>query len=174
MGLDRRKFLQLSALGATATPALLAGEKVIQKSDASFKRKYPKSVKKRTVCTHCSIGCGIVAEVDNGVWVRQEAAFEHPVNTGGHCCKGADMIDKVRSETRLRYPIEKVAGKWQRTTYTKALDKVCEQLKDIREKHGPDSVMIIGSAKLNNEQSYYIRKFAAFMGTNNIDHQARI
>ncbi|ELZ6265278.1 hypothetical protein UXW81_001953, partial [Campylobacter coli] len=41
-------------------------------------------------------------------------------------------------------------------------------------KENPESVMFLGSAKLNNEQAYYIRKFAAFFGTNNVDHQARI
>ena len=41
-------------------------------------------------------------------------------------------------------------------------------------KENPESVMFLGSAKLNNEQAYYIRKFAAFFGTNNIDHCARV
>ena len=48
------------------------------------------------------------------------------------------------------------------------------KLVELREKFGPDSVMFLGSAKVSNEQGYYIRKFVSMFGTNNIDHQARI
>ena len=54
------------------------------------------------------------------------------------------------------------------------MDKIAKKITEIRDKYGPDSLMLIGSAKVSNEQSYYIRKFVAFLGTNNIDHQARI
>lgn len=178
MGLDRRKFLALSALGSVAAPALFAGEGMIangpQRAKEGFVPKGAKPEFKRTVCTFCSVGCGVVAEVVDGVWLTQVAAMEHPFSTGGHCCKGADMIDHVRSENRLRFPVKKVDGKWLRTDYKSSMKEICDQLKQIRKESGPDSVMIIGSAKVSNEQSYYIRKFAAFMGTNNIDHQARI
>lgn len=175
---SRRAFMKLSALaGAASMGGLLANDTkdVLRRaSEQELKEAYPGSQKIKTICTHCSVGCGIIAEVKDGVWVRQEVAQDHPISQGGHCCKGADMIDRARSTTRLRYPIEKVNGEWKRTSWNQAMDKVATQLKDIREKYGPDSVMFIGSAKVSNEQSYYIRKFAAFFGTNNIDHQARI
>lgn len=175
---NRRAFLKLSVLGSVAgiTQALGSDEeRVLRKaSSQELKENYPDSKRVKTICTHCSVGCGIIAEVVDGIWVRQEVAQDHPVSLGGHCCKGADMIDRVRSTTRLRYPIEKVGGKWQKTSWDSAMDKIATKLSEIREKHGPDSVMFIGSAKVSNEQSYYIRKFAAFFGTNNIDHQARI
>lgn len=174
----RRAFLKLSLLGsiAGATQALGNDEsKLLRNATAQeLRENFPNSKKVKTVCTHCSVGCGIIAEVVDGVWVRQEVAQDHPISLGGHCCKGADMIDRVRSTTRLRYPIEKVNGQWKKTTWDSSMDKVAKKLAEVREKHGPDSVMFIGSAKVSNEQSYYIRKFAAFFGTNNIDHQARI
>lgn len=177
-GSDRRKFLKMSALAgvAGASQALGADQgKVIRAASAQeLRENFPTSKRVKTVCTHCSVGCGIVAEVVDGVWVRQEVAQDHPVSQGGHCCKGADMVDRARSETRLRYPVEKVGGKWKRTSWDSAMDKITAQLKNIIAENGPDSVMWIGSAKVSIEQSYYIRKFAAFMGTNNIDHQARI
>ncbi|PAF43596.1 formate dehydrogenase [Helicobacter sp. 11S02596-1] len=175
---NRRAFLKMSALaGAVGISQALGSdtkEMLKKASGQELSVAYPGSERIKTICTHCSVGCGIIAEVKDGVWVRQEVAQDHPVSLGGHCCKGADMIDRVRSETRLRYPIEKVNGKWERTTWDSAMDKIATQLSTIREKNGPDSVMFIGSAKVSNEQSYYIRKFAAFFGTNNIDHQARI
>ncbi|TLD81819.1 hypothetical protein LS68_001995 [Helicobacter sp. MIT 05-5293] len=174
----RRSFLKLSALASVAGVSNALGndsERVLRAAnEAELKERYPNSQRIKTICTHCSVGCGVVAEVVDGVWVRQEVAQDHPISQGGHCCKGADLIDRARSETRLRYPLEKINGKWERVDYEKSLDKIATQLKQIREESGPDAVMFIGSAKCSNEQSYYIRKFAAFFGTNNIDHCARV
>lgn len=175
---NRRNFLKLSLLGSMAGVSQVLGSddtRVIREASAAeLRENYPNSKKIKTICTHCSVGCGIIAEVVDGTWVRQEVAQDHPVSQGGHCCKGADMIDRVRSTTRLRYPIEKVNGKWQKTTWDSSMDKIAKKIEEVRGKYGPDSIMLIGSAKVSNEQSYYIRKFAAFLGTNNIDHQARV
>lgn len=172
----RRAFLKMTALGslAGASVALGADKTMRPATKQELKEKYPTAQRIKTICTHCSVGCGIVAEVVDGVWVRQEVAQDHPISQGGHCCKGADLIDRARSETRLRYPLVKEQGKWVRYDYDKAMDKIAAQLKQIREESGPDAVMWIGSAKCSNEQSYYIRKFTAFFGTNNIDHCARV
>lgn len=174
----RRAFLKLSLLGSAVGVTQVLGDddsRVIRDATSQeLRENFPNAKKIKTICTHCSVGCGIIAEVVDGTWVRQEVAQDHPVSQGGHCCKGADMIDRVRSTTRLRYPIEKIGGKWQKTTWDSSMDKIASKLSEVREKYGPDSVMFIGSAKVSNEQSYYIRKFAAFFGTNNIDHQARV
>ncbi len=174
---SRRTFMKMSALAGFSSIGNIIGaqETVLKEGNSEeLKNAYPGSQKIKTVCTHCSVGCGIIAEVKDGVWVRQEVAQDHPISQGGHCCKGADMIDRARSETRLRYPIEKINGEWKRTDWDSAMDKIGTKLNEIRTQYGPDSVMFIGSAKVSNEQSYYIRKFAAFFGTNNIDHQARV
>lgn len=117
----RRSFLKLSALASMAGVSSAFGneaQSVVRKaSEAELKERYPQSKRIKTICTHCSVGCGVIAEVVDGVWVRQEVAQDHPVSQGGHCCKGADLIDRARSETRLRYPLEKVGGKWQRVDY---------------------------------------------------------
>lgn len=173
--IGRRAFLKMGALASIGATSLGAAEERVKSgSKEQLKEAYPGSKKVRTICTHCSVGCGIVAEVKDGIWVRQEVAAEHPVSLGGHCCKGADLIDKVRGSNRLRYPTVKRGGKWSRVTWNEALDDISNQIKKLQQKYGSDSIMMLGSAKVSNEQSYYIRKFAAFMGTNNIDHQARI
>lgn len=165
---NRRAFLKMTALGSLASASIALGndtqKTMRQATTQELKERYPESKKVKTICTHCSVGCGIVAEVVDGVWVRQEVAQDHPISQGGHCCKGADLIDRARSETRLRYPLEKQNGKWTRLKYDEAMDKIAAQIKQIREESGPDAVMFLGSAKCSNEQSYYIRKFAAFLG----------
>jgi formate dehydrogenase major subunit len=90
------------------------------------------------------------------------------------CSKGAAFSEIVTSEKRLKYPMEKVDGKWKRITWDEAIDKISKKMLEIRGKYGPDSVMLLGSAKTTLHEVYLQRKFAAFWGTNNVDHQARI
>ena len=70
--------------------------------------------------------------------------------------------------------MKKENGKWHRLTWEQALNEISSKMLKIREENGPDTAMFLGSAKFNNQQSYYFRKFAAFWGSNNIDHVARI
>lgn len=172
----RRSFLRMAAIAGAfgATSAFATSNVTRQATEEEIKNPFPGSKMVKTVCTACSVGCGIIAEVQNGVWVRQEVAQDHPVSLGGHCCKGADMIDMVRSEVRLKYPMVKEGGQWKRISWDTAYDRISKKLTSLREKSGPDSTIFLGSAKLSTEQAYYFRKFAAFYGTNNIDHQARI
>lgn len=173
---SRRSFIKMAALGIGAVATSLgSSEKVLRKATTQeLGEAYLNSKKIKTICAACSVGCGIIAEVKDGVWVRQEVAQDHPVSLGGHCSKGADMIDSVRSSKRIKYPMKKVNGKWERVSWGQALDEIGLKLGNIREENGPDSVVFFGSAKMNNEQAYYYRKFAAMFGTNNIDHQARL
>lgn len=173
---SRRSFLKMSALGlGVGISSLSANEGVIREAtQEELKEAYPDSQKIKTICTICSVGCGIVAEVKNGTWVRQEVAQDHPVSLGGHCSKGADMIDMVRSAKRVKYPMKKENGEWKRISWEQALDEIGNKLNALKKDHGADSVQFFGSAKVSNEQCYYIRKFATMFGTNNIDHQARL
>src|SRR5881392_2763142 len=67
---------------------------------------------KHTICTHCSVGCSVDAVVSNGVWVRQEPAFDSPLSMGAHCAKGASVREHGHAQNRLRYPMKLVAGKY--------------------------------------------------------------
>jgi formate dehydrogenase major subunit len=129
---------------------------------------------KRTVCSHCSVGCAIDAVVENGVWVRQEPVFDSPINLGAHCAKGAAIREHGHGEFRLRYPMKLVAGKYQRISWDQALNEISGKIEDLRKASGPESVFWIGSSKHSNEQSYLMRKFVSLWGSNNCDHQARI
>jgi formate dehydrogenase major subunit len=70
--------------------------------------------------------------------------------------------------------MKKVAGNWERISWAQAINEIGDGMMKIKAESGPDSVYWLGSAKHNNEQAYLFRKFAAYWGTNNIDHQARI
>ncbi|MDD2808391.1 formate dehydrogenase subunit alpha [Rhodoferax sp.] len=174
--MDRRAFLRRSGLGVGV--GLAASQlTLVKKSQAATGNAAVGEGKievKRTVCTHCSVGCAVDAVVENGVWVRQEPVFDSPINLGAHCAKGAALREHGHGEFRLRYPMKLVNGKYERISWDTALNEITAKMQELKKASGPDSVYFIGSSKHNNEQSYLMRKFVSFWGTNNCDHQARI
>ncbi len=178
--IDRRAFLKRSGMvaGAGAFASQLPFS-MMQKANAAsgagpMVAADGKMEIKRTVCTHCSVGCAVDAVVQNGVWVRQEAVFDSPINLGAHCAKGAAVREHGHGEHRLKYPMKLVNGKYQRISWDQAMTELTEKFMALRKKSGPDSVYWVGSSKHNNEQAYLFRKFVSLFGTNNCDHQARI
>jgi formate dehydrogenase major subunit len=173
--LDRRDFLRRSGLvagGLATLGALPLGS--VRKAEAAPVPPGAAVTIRQNICTHCSVGCTLLAEVVNGVWVAQEPAWDSPINRGSHCAKGAATRETVMGDRRLRYPMKLVNGQWNRISWDTAINEIGDKLMAIREKSGPDSVYWLGSAKFTNEAAYLNRKFAAFWGTNNSDHQARI
>ncbi|MBE0612925.1 MAG: formate dehydrogenase subunit alpha [Burkholderiales bacterium] len=176
--IDRRSFLKRSgvAAGAGAFASQLPF-KMISKAEAASDAKAGGKVEiKRTVCTHCSVGCAIDAVVENGVWTGHEPVFDSPLNLGGHCAKGASVREHGVTENshRLKYPMKLEGGKWKKVSWDQAYQEITDKLLAIRKESGPDALFVLGSSKHNNEQSYLIRKWIALWGSNNIDHQARI
>ena len=175
--IGRRTFLRRSSLtmGGAAVAGMLPATMMRKaRADAFAPKAGVETELRRSICTHCAVGCGVIAEVQNGVWTGQEPDFDSPINLGSHCAKGASVREHGMGERRLKYPMKLVSGKWKRLSWDDAIDEIGDQLLAIREQSGPDSVYWLGSAKHSNEQSYLFRKVAAFWGTNNVDHQARI
>ncbi len=172
--MDRRTFLKRSgvAAGGIALASTMSAGMVKKTEAATAVAGNIEQVK--SVCTHCSVGCTVIAEVSNGTWVGQEPGFDSPFNLGAHCAKGASVRHHAHAGRRLKYPMKLVGGKWQRISWDDAINEIGDKMLEIRETSGPDSVYWLGSAKFNNEQAYLFRKFYAFWGTNNGDHQARI
>jgi len=173
--LDRRSFLRKSGLAAGGLAALgtlsFGG---VKKAEAGPVAANVPIVTKKNMCTHCSVGCSVIGEMQNGVWVGQEPAWDSPINRGTHCAKGAASRELVKGERRVKYPMKLVNGAWTKISWDQAINEIGDKMTEIRGKSGPDSVYWLGSAKFTNEAAYLFRKFAAFWGTNNVDHQARI
>jgi len=153
-GLDRRGFLKQAGL-AGAGVAALAGiaPRMAEASGAAtgvINHEQPVT-RVKNICTHCSVGCTVVAEVQNGVWVGQEPAWESPINRGTHCAKGASVRELVHGDRRIKFPMKLVGGQWQRMSWNAAMSEIGEKMMEIRQKSGPDSVFLLGSAKFSNE-----------------------
>ena len=174
--MDRRAFLKRSGLaaGGLAAAGAVSSMTMVGKAEAGPTTPGVEIVRKKSICTHCSVGCTVTAEVQNGVWVGQEPSWDSPINNGTHCAKGAAVRELVHGDRRLKYPMKLVDGQWKRLSWDQAIDEIGAKLLEIREKAGPESVFWLGSAKFSNEGAYLFRKMAAFWGTNTVDHQARI
>ncbi len=174
--MDRRAFLQASGLAAGSLAALgaLPATSVRQAKAVAGPQPGAPVTLRKNICTHCSVGCTVIAEVQNGVWTGQEPAWESPINRGTHCAKGAAIRELVHGDRRLKYPLKLVGGQWRRLSWDQAIEEIGDKMLAVRKEAGADSVYMIGSAKQTNEAAYLFRKFGAFWGTNSIDHQARI
>ncbi|WP_421841385.1 formate dehydrogenase subunit alpha [Marinobacter algicola] len=170
--MDRRGFLAASGVtvGGLAALSLTPG----RVEAATPSTGGGEVIRKKSVCTHCSVGCTVMAEVQNGTWIGQEPGWDSPFNLGAHCAKGASVREHAHGERRLKYPMKMVGGQWQKISWDEAINEIGDKMLQIRDESGPDSVYWLGSAKFSNEGSYLFRKFAAYWGTNNVDHQARI
>jgi formate dehydrogenase major subunit len=175
--MNRRSFLKRSGigLGAGAAAGTITFQSIgpVQAADPAPAGEKKIEIK-RTVCTHCSVGCSLDAVVENGVWLRHEPVFDSPINLGAHCAKGASVREHGHGDHRLKTPMKLVNGKYQRISWQQALDEVSAKVLATRKASGPDAVFWVGSSKHNNEQAYLMRKFVSMFGSNNTDHQARI
>ena len=131
----------------------------------------------RTTCPYCGVGCQIDLNVkprtDEIVRVTSEVGCLP--NNGNLCVKGRFGMDFVGSDKRLTEPLIKRNGKFEKATWEETIKFVAERLKQIRSEFGADSIAGLSSAKCTNEENYVFQKFIrACIGTNNVDHCARL
>jgi len=128
-----------------------------------------------SVCSYCGVGCGVLFQVVNGTIVRTWPMKSHPVNQGKLCIKGWNLHEHVLSGMRLKHPLVRRDRGFQRASWTDAIQEAADRLQAIVRQHGPDSVGVMVSAKITNEENYLAQKLArAVIGTNNVDHCARL
>ena len=124
-----------------------------------------------TVCPYCGTGCGIYLEVVDGKIIRTIPCKDHPINEGSLCIKGWNAHEFINHPERLRTPLLKKGANFVEASWEEAL----EYIKGIKEKYGSDSFSGFSSAKCTNEENFLFMKFMrAALGTNNIDHCARL
>lgn len=134
-----------------------------------------------TTCPYCGVGCQIDLHIKNEMVYRVDGRFDNNVNNGKLCVKGRFGYDYIHAPDRLTRPLLKgdqvsgVRSTHHPTSWENALDTVATRLRETREKYGPNSIAILTSAKCTNEENYLLQKFArAVIGTNNVDHCARL
>lgn len=145
---------------------------LMPKSKEKFRYWETKEVK--TTCSYCGVGCQLSLLVKDNkiVDVKPEDGIS---NNGLLCVKGKFAFDFVNHEDRLTKPLIRKNGKLEEATWDEALDLVAEKIGEAKEKHGPDSVAAFSSARGLTEDNYMMTKLMrAAVGTNNVDHCARL
>ena len=156
-----------------------------------------------TICGYCGVGCQVEYALHDGEILYAQSKPDAPVNGEFLCTKGRYGWDYVTSPDRLRNPFIRRDLAYQLGIIDKpwdlpeksplsirkpniedshvpvdwdtALNLVAEKLADTVTNHGPDSIMGLSSARCTNEENYLFQKFMrAGIGTNNIDHCARL
>jgi len=128
-----------------------------------------------TTCTYCGCGCGLLLEVLDGKVVGTLPQKDHAINQGGLCIKGWNAHEFIYDEGRLRKPLLRKNGSLEEVSWEEAFDTVAARLKKIRDENGPDSIAGLTSARCTNEENYLFQKWMrAVIGTNNVDHCARL
>jgi formate dehydrogenase major subunit len=129
----------------------------------------------RTTCPYCGIGCEMDVGTQQNRIVSIKPRHDAPVSRGHLCVKGRYAFDFVSAPDRITQPMIRKGDKWQEVTWDDAISFTAESLRRISEKHGPDSIAVLGSARGTNEESYLAQKFARLViGTNNVDCCARV
>jgi predicted molibdopterin-dependent oxidoreductase YjgC len=96
-------------------------------------------------------------------------------NEGSLCVKGRFGMDFVHSPDRLKTPLIRKNGELKEATWDEAYSYIAEKLSAVKKAHGPDSIAGFSSARATNEENYLFQKFMrAVIGTNNVDHCARL
>jgi anaerobic selenocysteine-containing dehydrogenase len=123
----------------------------------------------KTDCILCVNGCGIDAHVEGGRLVRVVGTKEHPLNEGRLCPRGRHLVDFVYSPDRLKYPMKKVGGGWERISWDEALNTIAGSLQEIKDEYGAHALAIFcGSVGIeNNEIAAFAGRFGGAFGTPN-------
>lgn len=138
--------------------------------------RLPLETKKvRTTCSYCGVGCQLYLHVRENKVVKVTGVEDAGPNFGSLCVKGRFGYDFINDPERLKVPLIRENGNFREASWDEALQMVTDRLKEIKEESGPDSIGVLCSARITNEENYVAQKFTrAAIGTNNIDHCARL
>ncbi len=129
----------------------------------------------RSTCTYCGVGCQVNLHVKNNEVQHITGRGDAAPNFGSLCVKGRFGFDFIAAKERLKTPLIKENGAFREASWDEAIGLVAERLSAIKAKHGADSLGVLTSARISNEENYVVQKFArAVLKTNNVDHCARL
>jgi formate dehydrogenase major subunit len=125
----------------------------------------------KTTCPYCGVGCGIYLGIRGGIVVDARGDFQNPSNRGNTCVKGRFGHAFINHPDRLKTPLIKRNGEFEEASWEETLGLIASRLADYK----GDQFAALSSARCTSEENYLFQKFSrGVMGTNNIDHCARL
>ncbi|WP_418790028.1 formate dehydrogenase subunit alpha [Phosphitispora sp. TUW77] len=145
-----------------------------EKSMMGIARAY-EVTKVKTTCSYCGCGCNFDLNVKDGKIVGVSSNLTSEVNGRHLCVNGRFGYDFIHSSDRLVQPLIKKDGDFVEVSWEEAISYVASRLKEIKETNGSEATGVLTSARCTNEENYLMNKLARVaLGTNNIDHSARL
>lgn len=195
--LSRRGFLKLAgaSVATTSLSALGFGDAEAQVAARVRRFKLATTTETRSICTYCSVACGIIMYSDGDVSAGQKARLihvegdaDHPTNKGTLCPKGSALKEFVNAETRTRVPRYRAPGsdRWQEVSWDFALDKIARHIKDDRDANFIEknengdtvnrwtSMGFLAASGGTNENGWLTYKTVRALGVLPFDNQARV
>ncbi|KLU63398.1 formate dehydrogenase subunit alpha precursor [Peptococcaceae bacterium CEB3] len=196
MDVTRRGFLKLTGLSVVALATGVGIDPAAAQAQG-YALKIEGCQKIPSICHFCSGGCGMLLYVKEGKLIYLEGDPDHPTNEGTLCPKGASLRAVAYSPQRVVRPRRRAPGAkdWEDITWEDALNRVARKVKEVRDatwlaneeipaaKTGrstsyavnrAEGIAFLGSAEVDNEESYLISKFCRVLGVPYNEHQARI
>ncbi len=128
-----------------------------------------------SICPFCGVGCGIGLQVADSKLVGVAPLPNHPVSQGKLCAKGWSTAFALDPADRIKTPLIKEGGQFRPASWDEAYAVITEAFSAALTEKGPDALGVIACARATNEDAYAAQKFTrAALGTNNVDHCARI
>ncbi len=148
---------------------------LVPKHDVGGNRLQAEAEKVHTTCSYCGVGCQIHLHVKDNKVIRVTGVEDVGPNYGSLCVKGRFGYDFINDPDRLKTPLIRENGEFREASWDEALKLIAKKVTIIKEESGPDSIGVFCSARITNEENYLAQKFTrAVIGTNNIDHCARL
>ncbi len=145
---------------------------LVPKSKTKF--RHWETEKTRTTCSYCGVGCQLDLVTKDNEVVGAEPAFD-AVNRGLLCVKGKFGYKFLSHPDRLTKPLIKRDGIFHEASWDEAYSLIASKIKNTKEEYGSDAFGGFSSARCTNEENYLFQKlFRAVIGTNSVDHCARL
>jgi formate dehydrogenase major subunit len=128
----------------------------------------------KSICPFCGVGCGLELLTVNNTVMSVKPVPEHVLSRGHICGKGIVAHEALTAWDRLYYPLKKVKGELERTSWEDSIKYTMDSIKNIQKKYGNDSVAFYGGCQNSLEEVYLFQKLARALGTNNVDSCARV
>lgn len=191
MRVNRREFIKATGVVGAGLALTELGFDIPKVKASTKKFKLTGSNEYTSICTFCSVGCGMVCHVKDEKLINLEGDPDHFINEGGLCSKGASMSVVPNSEERVKTPLYRAPGsdKWEEISWDDAIDRLAKKMKDVRDNYWTekdvedgeeytvnrcDAMGIVGGAQNNNEECYLMAKMARTLGVAYLEHQARL
>lgn len=175
----------MSGLSVVAAGSLALGPERAQAASSELRIRHATEV--QTICPFCSVGCGMIAHVENGRVINMEGDPDHPISEGSLCPKGSAAIELITSDRRLTKALHRKpnSNQWETVDVDWALDQIAQRTKAARDQsfvasdggltvNRTEAIASIGSACIDNEEAYLLTKLMRALGVVFLEHHARI